>query len=428
MSGQTTSAPLPITGSTSTRDENNRARLRRMKWVATALLLVMLAVFVLTSALASAHPSVGWVRAFAEAAIVGALADWFAVTALFRHPLGLPIPHTAIIPRNKDEIGTSLGQFVELNFLTPENVIRRLAQHNLALAAAQWLGAAGRARSIADSICAELSVLIDRLEDEDVLRFLDSVVAPLVEKIDLARATGEVLDLLTSDNRHQSVLDRALLRLNDWLNRNRTRIQAAVGKASKYTPAFIDIFIANRFVDGMLQLSDEVARDPAHELRAEFDQAVREFTDKLKQSPEYQKRGEDIKRDLMQHLRSEPYYRHLWSEFKARIQADLRAEDSLVRNQIENALRRVARAVESAPSLQGKVNRWTVAAFEKAMLRYRHEVSQLISDVVRAWNATEVAERVELEIGKDLQFIRINGTLVGGFVGVLLYGVVQLVA
>jgi uncharacterized membrane-anchored protein YjiN (DUF445 family) len=399
-----------------------------MKWIATALLLAMLGVFVLTSALISAHPSVGWVRAFAEAAIVGALADWFAVTALFRHPLGLPIPHTAIIPRNKDEIGASLGQFVELNFLTPENVIRRLEQLNLALAAAQWLGAPGRARSIAENICTEISVLIDRLEDEDVLRFLDSVVAPLMEKIDLARASGEVLDLLTAGNRHQSVLDRMLLRLNDWLNRNRGRIQAAVGKASKYTPAFIDNFIANRFVDGMLQLSDDVARNPAHELRAEFDEAVRGFTDKLKQSPDYQKRGEDIKRDLMRHLRSEPYYQHLWSEFKGRIQADLVAEDSLIRTQLENVVRRVAGAVESAPPLQQKVNRWTVAAFEKAMLRHRHEVSQLISDVVRAWNATEVAQRVELEIGKDLQFIRINGTLVGGLAGLLLYGVVQLVA
>jgi uncharacterized membrane-anchored protein YjiN (DUF445 family) len=426
MSGQDTYTHLLLTGATSPRDEGNRARLRRMKWFATVLLLAMLSIVALTSIFGSAHPAMGWVHAFAEAAVVGALADWFAVTALFRHPLGLPIPHTAIIPRNKDEIGESLGQFVELNFLTPENVIRRLEQQNLALAGAQWLAAPGRARTIAENICAELSAVMDRLDDADVRRFLDSVVVPLVERIDVARASGEILDLLTAGNRHQALLDRALSSLNDWLNRNRPRIQEAVHAASKFMPAFIDNFIANRFIDGILELTDEVARNPAHELRAEFDLAVHELTHNLKHSAEYQKRGEDIKHDVLEHLRSEPYYKYLWSEFKERIQADLVASDSLIRSQIESGLRRTAHAIEIAPPLQAKINRWTVTALEKVMLRHRHEVSQLITDVVRSWNAAEVAKRVELEIGKDLQFIRINGTLVGGLAGLLLYAVARL--
>src|SRR5262245_33368682 len=191
-----------ITDATSARDDFNRVRLARMKWVATGLLVAMLGVFVLSLALRDEYPSLTWVHAFAEAAIVGALADWFAVTALFRHPLGLPLPHTAIIPKNKDEIGASLGQFVELNFLTPENLIRRLEQHNLALAAAQWLGTPERARQVAERLCAELAVLLDRLEDQDVRRFLDRLIVPVVQRIDLARFASEVLDVLTAEDRH----------------------------------------------------------------------------------------------------------------------------------------------------------------------------------------------------------------------------------
>ena len=181
--------------------ELKRAKLRRMQWLATSLLLAMLAIFALSAAYRVSHPWLGWVHAFAEAAAVGAMADWFAVTALFRHPLGLPIPHTAIIPKNKDDIGASLGQFVEHNFLTPENVIRKLEQRNLARAATDWLADSANSQQVAQRICSQIPLLIEQLEDEDVQHLLDRAIMPQLQRLDLAHVVGEVLDVRSEERR-----------------------------------------------------------------------------------------------------------------------------------------------------------------------------------------------------------------------------------
>ena len=399
-----------------------RAKVRRMKGLATALLLTMLGLLAWSTAYRGSQPWLGWVHAFAEAAAVGAIADWFAVTALFRHPLGLPIPHTAIIPNNKDRIGANLGEFVEHNFLTPENVIARLEPRNLARAAADWLARPAHSRQAAQRLCSQLPVLLARLGDADVQRALDRVIRPQLERLDLAHVAGELLDLLTSQGRHQALLDQGIEALDAWLEANRSLIRAKVSQSSKYTPVLLDSFITNRFVDGMLLLLHEVAGDPQHEVRLRFDEAVRDFIERLKASPEYRERGEAIKQALLADLELERYWRGLVDELKGRLLADLADEPSAVRDQVARVIVAFAEAVRDDPALQGKLNRWTLQALEGLMLRHRHQVSLLISDVVKSWDAREVSERVELEIGKDLQFIRINGTLVGGMVGLLLHG------
>ena len=404
------------------------AKVRRTKWLASSMLLAMLGLLALSAAYSDAHPWLGWVHAFAEAAAVGAIADWFAVTALFRHPLGLPIPHTAIIPKNKDEIGTSLGQFVEHNFLTPDNVIRKLEQRNLARAGADWLAVPEHSEQVAKRVCAQIPLLLEKLEDKDLQRLLDRAITPQLERLDLARVAGEALDMLTADSRHQALLDQGLKALDVWLSDNRLLIQAKFSETSKYTPVVLDNYIANRFVDGVLSLLHEVAANPQHELRSRFDQATREFIGKLKTSPEYQERGEAIKRDLLTHLRREQYYRELWAALKSRVLADLAGDRSVFREHVAAALMAVANALRDDAALQHKLNGWTLQALEGLMVRHRHQVSLLITDVVKSWDAREVSERVEMEIGKDLQFIRINGTVVGGMVGVLLHGVARLAA
>ena len=404
------------------------AKVRRTKWLASSMLLAMLGLLALSAAYRDAHPWLDWVHAFAEAAAVGAIADWFAVTALFRHPLGLPIPHTAIIPKNKDEIGTSLGQFVEHNFLTPDNVIRKLEQRNLARAGADWLAVPEHSEQVAKRVCAQIPLLLEKLEDKDLQRLLDRAITPQLERLDLARVAGEALDMLTADSRHQALLDQGLKALDVWLSDNRLLIQAKFSETSKYTPVVLDNYIANRFVDGVLSLLHEVAANPQHELRSRFDQATREFIGKLKTSPEYQQRGEAIKRDLLTHLRREQYYRELWAALKSRVLADLAGDRSVFREHVAAALMAVANALRDDAALQHKLNGWTLQALEGLMVRHRHQVSLLITDVVKSWDAREVSERVEMEIGKDLQFIRINGTVVGGMVGVLLHGAARLAA
>ena len=395
--------------------------MRRTRLIATALLVAMLALFALTATDRAASSWLGWVHAFAEAAAVGALADWFAVTALFRHPLGLPIPHTAIIPRNKDEIGRNLGEFVEQNFLTPENVIRKLEQRNLALAGAQWLKQPAHSQQIAARICAHVPRLIERFADADVQRALARVIEPQLDRLDLARIAGEVLDMVVGAGRHQSLLDQGLAALDGWLDANRALIKAKISEGSKYTLAMFDAYLANRLVDGVLALLHEVADDPQHEVRSRFHAATQAFIRELKTSAEYRERGEAFKRELFAHLRLESHWEQLAAELKRRLLADLAADHSLLREHIVAAVTAMAEEICEDPALQRKLNGWTLQALESLMLRHRQQVSLLIAEVVRSWDAREVTERIEMEIGRDLQFIRINGTLVGGSAGLLLH-------
>jgi uncharacterized membrane-anchored protein YjiN (DUF445 family) len=409
-------------------DSLKRARVQQMKWLALALLISMLVVLLLSAAYRAAHPWLAWTYAFAEAAAVGAIADWFAVTALFRHPLGLPIPHTSIIPRNKDRIGESLGRFVEQNFLTPDNVIAKLAERNIARTIADWLAEKVNSRDVAIRACSLIPPLIQKLDDDDVRRFLDQVVTSQLERLDVARATGHILDVLTAANRHQQLLDQGLKALDTWLSGNRALIKEKFGEASLYTPGFLDTYIVNRFVDGILNLLHEIAEDPGHEMRRRFDLATRDFIHELKTSDIYRKRGRELAHQILAHLQQGNYYRSLWRQVTQRIVDDIAAPNSALVDHVAGALVAAASALREDDALQRKLNAWSLGALQKLMLRHRRQVSLLISDVVRSWDAKEVSAKVEMEIGRDLQYIRLNGTFVGGVVGVVLHGAVQLTA
>jgi uncharacterized membrane-anchored protein YjiN (DUF445 family) len=392
-----------------------------MQWLATSLLGAMLVLFLVSAAYQSTHPTLHWVRAFAEAGAVGAMADWYAVVALFRHPLGLPIPHTAIIPKNKDRIGESLANFVEHNFLTPENVVRELARHNAAKALAEWLTVPANSRGVADSVCDAIPAILDALEDEDVKRFFDRTVTPQLAKLDISRIAGNALQALTAGERHQALLDRALQALERWLATNKGLVKAKFGEASRYTPAFLDSYIVDKFVEGIVALLREVGDNPQHELRLRFDEATQELTRNLRTSAEYRERGEALMHDLVEHLAKERYYRQLWDDVKLRVRADLAGDRSLIRETVESALVTLGKGLLDESAVQRKLNTWSLSAVETAVLRYRHQASRVITEVIKSWDAEEVARKVELEIGRDLQYIRFNGTLVGGIVGVVLH-------
>ena len=395
--------------------------LRRMQGIALALLLTMVTLLAATSLNIVAYPWTAWLKAFAEAAVVGAVADWFAVVALFRHPLGLPISHTAIIPNNKDRIGESLGRFVEENFLTPENVIQRLARVNIAKAGGTWLAEPANSDRAAGGICAMVPRVLTMIQDEDVARFLTRTLLGELEKVNLSPVAGEVLELITSGEPYQALFDDALKGIERLITANQTLILEKFGEASKYTPGFIDQYIVDRFVAGIVRLLQEVTADPQHPLRMQFADSTRKLIEKLKTSPEMYERGAAIKRQIIEHLRTKPYYVALWNDIKNRILADVASDRSRLRETASSLLNALGSGLTKDEAMQHKLNEWLLGALETLMLAHRHQISLLITDVVRSWDARDVSEKIELEIGKDLQFIRLNGTLVGGCVGVLLH-------
>ena len=402
---------------------SKRNALRRIKALASTLLGVMLLVFAISATWRAALPWLNWVHAFAEAATIGALADWFAVTALFRHPLGLPIPHTAIIPRNKNDIGVSIGQFVERNFLTPGNVLRKLEHYNFVFAGSEWLTDREFSDDLSRGVCALIPQILEAYENEDAQRFLDHMIQAQLERLDVARIAAEILDALTIGNRHQSLLDRGLRVMQAWLTENRGLIEAKFSEASKYTPGYFDKYVVGRFVGGILTLFQDIAENPRHEVRIRFDKATGELIQALRNSPDYSQRGEVLKRDLLALLRSDERYRGLWAKLKIRILNDLASDHSRIREHIAGALITVGEALQRDGELQQRLNNWILQAIQALMLGHGHQISLLIADVVAQWDARQVSDKVELEIGKDLQFIRVNGTIIGGTIGVALHAI-----
>jgi uncharacterized membrane-anchored protein YjiN (DUF445 family) len=398
-----------------------RARLRRMRFLATGLLVVMGAILALAVVLKRDHPWLAWVEAFAEASVVGALADWFAVTALFRHPLGLPIPHTAIVPRNKDRIGGELGRFVERNFLTPENIVAKLAQLDLVGRAARWLAVPDNSRRAAQSVRHLIPRLLNAFDDRQIESLLGQTVTQFIARIDIAKVSGGLLAAITEDGRHQAVFDEILIAVGGWLHRNRELIKLKFGEQSYLTPAFIDSYIVNKFVDGIIDLIAEVSVTKHHELRRGFDGFLQDFIRRLQHDPAFQARAETVKHELMARLDLAGLIGTVWVEIKHQLVADAESPDSVIEAQLADALARLSATMLDDPALHERLSAETYRLIEAGLLHFRHQVSVLIEDVVRRWDARDVAAKIELEVGRDLQFIRLNGTIVGGLAGLVLH-------
>jgi uncharacterized membrane-anchored protein YjiN (DUF445 family) len=398
-----------------------------MRTTATCLLAGMIVLLIVCVAWQVQHPWLAWPRAFAEAGTVGAIADWYAVVALFRHPCGIPIPHTAIIPNNQQRIAESLGSFVEENFLTREVIMARLSGFNAAQALAQWLAARENSAVIADVVAGSLPRLFDDIDETDVEHVFDRLVIPQLRTLEVSRMAAEVLTLLTEGNRHQPLLDRGLSAAQRWLSNNVGLIKAKFSEASKFTLSTIDAYIVNKFVEGMVALMHEVASNPEHELRRRFDVAVEALSSELRTSAVYRRFGRLVLRDCIRHLQGSGYYRVVLDRVRAYVHADLGNKDSVVREMLTGTLVSVGKGVASEPANSHKLNAWWREIAGVLVLRHRHRLSALITDVVKGWDEKEVSAKLEAEIGRDLQYIRINGTLVGGTVGLLIHACVLLV-
>lgn len=411
-------------------DELKRVRLVRMKRTATGMLVAVAVLFAVSKVYEAQYPWLSWVRAFSEAAMVGGIADWFAVTALFRHPMGIPIPHTAIVASRKDRIGKALGNFVQRNFLTRDVVAAKLYNMKLGERAARWLAEPQHTRRLAQHVARGLSGAINVLRDDDVQALVDRSIISRLRTVQAAPLVARLFEMFTDDGRHHSLLNEGIRVLARFVDENDGMIRERVRKESPWwVPGVVENKLQDKIVSGLEKTLNDVAVDPAHPLRQRYEEAVVNFVQSLRTNPEVIAKAEQIKLDLLAHPAVNEFSRSVWTDVKGRVTSyaeRMASEAEHEPDQIEKWLGNLGRAVLTDPELSAKVDGWVVELVTYAVEQARDEVAALIASTVAAWDADATSRKIELQIGRDLQFIRINGTIVGGMVGVILHAVASL--
>jgi uncharacterized membrane-anchored protein YjiN (DUF445 family) len=394
-----------------------------MRLVATGLLVAMAGLYALASSLEQGDNGWGFVRAFAEAAMVGGLADWFAVTALFRHPLGLPIPHTAIIPRNKDRIGDSLATFLRDNFLTASVVARRMRRIDVAGAVGRMLVSPpreGRLREGASRIAADILAALD---DERLGGMVKSAFATRLRALDVAPLLGQALAAAIDQNRHVPILDGIVrwggrtLDANEYLIR--AMIQERAGALLRWTG--LDEKLANAILDGLRRLLTEMAENPAHPLRGKAEEGLASLAHKLQHDPKTRAKVARWRDEIVDNPAVGAWIDGLWSSARAGLLRAARDPHAAMAGRLGDALRQLGGTLQEDPGLRRALNQFTRRATVGAVASYGDAVVKLVSETIRSWDAETVTGRLEAAVGRDLQYIRINGTLVGGLVGLTIH-------
>jgi uncharacterized membrane-anchored protein YjiN (DUF445 family) len=401
-------------------------QLDTMKRRATALLAVATVVFVAARYIEVATGSfwMGALRATAEAAMVGGLADWFAVTALFRHPMGIPIPHTAIVPTRKDRVGRTLGAFVQRNFLSREVIENRLRTLRVAERLAEWLASPENARTISRHLASAMASAAQMVPDDEVERIIGGTVATRVRAVRVTPLLSRLLGVLTEGNRHQELLSEVLQVATRVITDNRALIRRKIEEESPWwLPTSVDEKIYVKIVTAIERTMSEIERDTAHPLRGRFDHAVRRFMERLENSPEMARRVEEWKEEMLATDTAKRFSGSLWIDGKGALTkyAENPADGGEFGGAVEQAITTFGEKVLTDPELLAKVDAVIVDVAVALVARYQDEVADLIAHTVASWDPAVTSKRVELAIGRDLQFIRINGTLVGGLAGLVLY-------
>ncbi len=410
-------------------DAEKQRELRRMKLVATALLVVMAGIYLVSRANEESGPSwVGYVRAGSEAAMVGALADWFAVTALFRHPLGIPIPHTAIIPNRKDQIGRSLGQFVEGNFLTPEVLLDRLRGVGIGERLGRWLVDPAHARHATAVIGDTVQGVIEVLDDRHVQEALGGTVERRLRATHVAPVLARILDASVDGGHLQRLLDVGLDGAGSFLREQEPILRQRLKKESPWwVPEPVDDRVFNRIISAVRKFVEEMQAQPDHEMRHLVEERVRVFAGRLRTDPVLIAKVEDFKEELISHPDVQAWIGSLWGELKRGVLHATGDPRSDLRRRLEDGLERLGQQLVDDLSLQRKVDDWVERSVVYVVEHYRSEVGDLIATTVERWDAQDTSRRIELQVGHDLQFIRINGTVVGAIVGLLIHTFGELV-
>ena len=396
-------------------------RLRRMQALAIGLLAVMTVVFLASSFMARRWEAAAYVRAFAEAAMVGACADWFAVTALFRRPFGLPIPHTAIIPRSKDRIGAALGRFIVDNFLDPQVLDAKLKELELAAWGGDWLRRPQNAETVASRLVRFAPDLIRALPEGAVEDLVGSAALAAARALPAAPTASALLAAVWNEGRAQPLVERGADLLGAYLAEHQEVILEKVqGQSWRWLPGWVDKAIARKITGGLVQLLAEV-RQPDHPWRARLGDAVETLIARLAGDPDLRRQGEALKQQLLDDPRVGEHARRLWSEMRRQLETLGSGDATALEAKVEALVLSLAAWLRDDPGVQRTLNTSARALVRRVLAPRREEIGRFVAQVVEGWDARSVVERLELQVGPDLQFIRVNGTIVGGLVGLGLF-------
>lgn len=407
-------------------DEAKRKQLRKYKAFATGLFLLMAAVFIITTILQKDNGShwIGYVRAFSEAAMVGALADWFAVTALFRHPLGLPIPHTNLIENSKQQLGDNLGGFVVSNFLSPRNIRPYIQKLKISNFVGEWLGKEKNQAVLIRNLSDIVLDILNKLDDATVSLFISKKVSEMTDDIKLNAIVGNGIHYILEKNDHQRIITSLSSQIKNYIAENEEMIKDRVKKGSySFIPSFVDHKIADKIASGLADFFREIEEDPDHEIRSLVTEKIREFSADLKEDPKWDQEFKNIKNDFLKADKLNEYSNDIWISIKKTVMEELQQEGSSLKKYLAKNLDEFSQNLKANEGLQDKIDNWVRVTAYKYILRNTHQFGNLISSTVGNWQGKELSEKLELEVGKDLQFIRVNGTLVGGLVGLIIYTV-----
>ena len=406
-------------------DELRARRLRNMKRSAVGLLVLAALVFAATFLFSDGEGWWGYVRAASEAAMVGGIADWFAVTALFRHPLGIPIPHTALIPRGKDAIGRGLGEFVQRNFMSPESLVDRVREADLSRRLGEWLREPANASAAARQAAGVIAAIAETLNEDEIRASIRETVAGRVEEIDTAALVGSVLDKTVAGGHHETLVTAGLRGVGKAVADNRDVLRDRIHTESPWwVPQYLDDVVFEKIYVSLQQFIADVAENPDHEIRRSINERAATWVEELRTSPDLANRADQLKRELLNHPEFAAWTDGLWESLKEQLTAAADEEDSVLRHRLEQLALTTGDRLVTDEKLRDQVDAWVGNLARHLAERSGSEVAALIATSVERWDADETSRRLELQVGRDLQFIRINGTLVGGLAGVVIHAIV----
>ena len=407
-------------------DTEKKIQLRRYKMFATGLFVLMAIIFIIMTILEKKNHAhwIGYIRAFSEAAMVGALADWFAVTALFNYPLGIKIPHTNLIENSKERIGDNLGNFVVENFLSPQNIRPYIQKIKISGFVGDWLSKERNQENLMKEVSHIILDILNKLDDTEVVNFIGKKAKEMSDDLKINEIIGNGLEYILDKNDHQRFITNLSKQIKEYVLNNQNLVKERVKSESFFlVPKFVDDNIADKITKGLSKYFEEVELNENHSLRKEITDKLYSFSSEIKTEEKWVEEFATIKKDFLKEEKIKQYSTDIWNSIKKSLSSELEEEQSALKNYIKKNLAELSENLKTDENFQNKIDHWIRVTAYKYILKNTHQFGALISSTVGNWEGKELSEKLELEVGKDLQFIRVNGTIVGGLVGLIIYTV-----
>lgn len=407
-------------------DTEKKIQLRRYKMFATGLFVLMAIIFIIMTILEKKNHAhwIGYIRAFSEAAMVGALADWFAVTALFNYPLGIKIPHTNLIENSKERIGDNLGNFVVENFLSPQNIRPYIQKIKISGFVGDWLSKERNQENLMKEVSHIILDILNKLDDTEVVNFIGKKAKEMSDDLKINEIIGNGLEYILDKNDHQRFITNLSKQIKEYVLNNQNLVKERVKSESFFlVPKFVDDNIADKITKGLSKYFEEVELNENHSLRKEITDKLYSFSAEIKTEEKWVEEFATIKKDFLKEEKIKQYSTDIWNSIKKSLSKELEEEQSALKNYIKKNLAELSENLKTDENFQNKIDHWIRVTAYKYILKNTHQFGALISSTVGNWEGKELSEKLELEVGKDLQFIRVNGTIVGGLVGLIIYTV-----